>query len=70
VPNDPGGRGFAAACAKQAALGPASVVFYDGSTLYFETDAGDGFREPGFSKQCRAEPQITIGSSPTQRASH
>ena len=30
-------------------------------TLYFETDAGDGFREPGFSKERRLEPQITIG---------
>ena len=31
------------------------------STLYFETDAGDGFRESGFSKERRLEPQITIG---------
>jgi transposase len=31
------------------------------STLYFETDKGDGFREPGFSKERRLEPQITIG---------
>jgi hypothetical protein len=31
------------------------------STLYFETDVGDGFREPGFSKERRLEPQITIG---------
>ncbi|MEU7784464.1 hypothetical protein [Amycolatopsis sp. NPDC049159] len=31
------------------------------STLYFETDAGDGFREPGFSEERRLEPQITIG---------
>jgi transposase len=31
------------------------------STLYFETDTGDGFREPGFSKERRLEPQITIG---------
>jgi hypothetical protein len=37
------------ACADHAALGPASLVLYDVSTLYFETDAGDGFREPGFS---------------------
>jgi transposase len=29
--------------------------------LYFETDAGDGFRESGFSKERRLEPQITIG---------
>jgi hypothetical protein len=31
------------------------------STLYFETDQGDGFREPGFSKERWLEPQITIG---------
>jgi len=37
-------------------LGPASLVFHDVSTLYFETDAGDGFREPGFSKEGRLEP--------------
>ncbi len=42
-------------------LGPASLVLYDVSTLYFETDAGDGFRESGFSKERRLEPQITIG---------
>jgi hypothetical protein len=29
--------------------------------LYFETDVGDGFREPGFSKERRLDPQITIG---------
>ena len=29
--------------------------------LYFETDKGDGFRESGFSKERRLEPQITIG---------
>ncbi len=52
---------LAAACAKHAALGPASLVLYDVSTLYFETDQGDGFREPGFSKERRLEPQITIG---------
>jgi hypothetical protein len=52
---------IAAACADRARLGPASLVLYDVSTLYFETDAGDGFREPGFSKERRLEPQITIG---------
>ena len=50
-----------AACAAHARLGPASLVLYDVSTLYFETDQGDGFREPGFSKERRLEPQITIG---------
>jgi len=54
-------RSLAAACAKRAALGPASLVLYDVSTLYFETHQGDGFREPGFSKERRLEPQITIG---------
>jgi hypothetical protein len=54
-------KGISAACATHAALGPASLVLYDVSTLYFETDAGDGFREPGFSKERRLEPQITIG---------
>lgn len=52
---------LAALCATHARLGPASLVLYDVSTLYFETDAGDGFREPGFSKERRLEPQITIG---------
>jgi transposase len=36
-------------------------VLFDVSTLYFETDAGDGFREPGFSKERRLDPQITLG---------
>ncbi len=36
-------------------------MLYDVSTLYFETHEGDGFREPGFSKERRLEPQITIG---------
>ena len=52
---------ISAACAAHARLGPASLVLYDCSTLYFETDAGDGFRESGFSKERRLEPQITIG---------
>jgi len=52
---------LSAACAAHAGLGPASLVLYDVSTLYFETDAADGFREPGFSKERRLDPQITIG---------
>jgi hypothetical protein len=36
--------------AAHTGLGPASLVLFDVSTLYFETDANDGFREPGFSK--------------------
>lgn len=52
---------LAAACAAHVDLGPATLVLYDVSTLYFETDTGDGFREPGYSKERRLEPQITIG---------
>jgi DDE family transposase len=52
---------LSAACAAHAGLGPASLVLFDCSTLYFETDEGDGFRESGFSKERRLEPQITIG---------
>jgi hypothetical protein len=54
-------QALSAACAAHAGLGPASLVLFDVSTLYFETDTGDGFREPGFSKERRLEPQITIG---------
>jgi len=54
-------QALSAVCARHAALGPASLVLYDVSTLYFETDTGDGFREPGFSKERRLEPQITLG---------
>jgi hypothetical protein len=54
-------QGLSAACAAHARLGAASLVLYDVSTLYFETDTGDGFRESGFSKERRLEPQITIG---------
>jgi hypothetical protein len=38
---------LAAACASHAALGPASLVLYDVSTLYFEIDTGDGFGSRG-----------------------
>jgi hypothetical protein len=42
-------QALSSACATHAALGPASLVLYDVTTLYFETDTADGFREPGFS---------------------
>jgi hypothetical protein len=54
-------QALSAVCAKYAGLGPATLVLFDVTTLYFETDAGDGFREPGFSKERRLEPQITLG---------
>jgi hypothetical protein len=58
---EPWRRKLSAACAAHARLGPASLVLYDVTTLYFEIDEGDGFRESGFSKERRLEPQITIG---------
>ena len=61
VLNRGGGNRWTGACARRAGLGPVSLVLFDVSTLYFETDAGDGFREPGFSKERRLEPQNTLG---------
>lgn len=55
---------LAALCAAHAELGPASLVLYDVSTLYFETDAGDGFRETGLLQ--RAPP----GAADHHRAAH
>jgi hypothetical protein len=52
---------LAALCAHHVGLGPATLLLSDVTTLYFETDTGDGFRESGFSKERRLEPQITIG---------
>jgi hypothetical protein len=60
---------LAAACAGHAALGPASLVLYDVSTLYFETDAGDGFREPGYSKDGAWSRRSRSGCSPTRPGS-
>ena len=52
---------LARACAAHVRLGPTTLLLYDVTTLYFETDEGDGYREPGFSKERRLEPQITVG---------
>ncbi len=42
--------------------GKIGVVFYDVTTLYFETDEGDGFREKGWSKDGKhALPQVVLG---------
>ena len=49
------------ACATHAGVGPGVLVLYDVTTLYFEADEGDEFRKPGFSKERRLEPQITVG---------
>jgi transposase len=42
--------------------GRIGLVFYDVTTLYFETDYSDDFRERGFSKDGKhAQPQVVLG---------
>jgi len=42
--------------------GKIGLVFYDVTTLYFETDYGDELRKPGFSKDGKhRQPQIVLG---------
>jgi transposase len=42
--------------------GDIGVVFYDMTTIYFESDRGDEFRETGFSKEGKHQhPQIYLG---------
>ncbi len=55
---------YAVAYAKKYLSFDFSLVFYDVTTLYFETFKEDaqGFRKPGFSKDNKAnQPQIVIG---------
>jgi hypothetical protein len=49
------------ACAAHARVSHLRFCLYDVTTLYWETHDGDGFREPGFSKERRLEPQIVVG---------
>uniref|UniRef100_UPI00358DC2DE IS1634 family transposase n=1 Tax=Corynebacterium cystitidis TaxID=35757 RepID=UPI00358DC2DE len=49
------------ALARYSGIGPGVLVLYDVTTLYFETEAPDDLRQPGFSKERRLEPQITVG---------
>ena len=41
--------------------GDLSLVLYDVTTLYFETDKEDDLRKVGFSKERRVDPQIIVG---------
>jgi transposase len=42
--------------------GKIGLLFYDVTTLYFETDDSDDFRERGFSKDGKhAQPQVVLG---------
>jgi hypothetical protein len=51
---------LARACARHAELGPNALVLFDCTTLYYECHQEDEFRKPGFSKERRLEPQITV----------
>jgi len=48
-------------CFKRATSLSLSLLLYDVTTLYFETQREDDFRRPGLSKERRLEPQITVG---------
>jgi len=42
--------------------GKIGLMFYDVTTLYFEADSGDEFREPGYSKDGKhSQPQVVLG---------
>lgn len=41
--------------------GDVSLLMYDVTTLYFETDTEDSLRKVGFSKERRVDPQIVVG---------
>jgi hypothetical protein len=49
------------ACARHVHASDLRFCLYDVTTLFWETHQGDGFREPGFSKERRLEPQVTVG---------
>ena len=54
---------LAKACLRHStgAGGRASLVLYDVTTLYFETETEDKFRKVGMSKERRVDPQIQVG---------
>ena len=58
-------RELAAACAKHAALGPASLVLYDVTTLYFETDRVTGSASPASPRNAAWSRRSPSGCSPT-----
>jgi len=49
------------ACATWVNVTSVRFCLYDVTTLYWETDRADDFKIPGFSKERRLEPQITLG---------
>jgi len=48
-------------CFGHARTGGISLMLYDVTSLYFETQKEDDYRKPGLSKERRLEPQIIIG---------
>jgi hypothetical protein len=48
-------------CFEHATPSALTLVLYDVTTLYFETQREDAYRKPGLSKERRLEPQITVG---------
>ena len=52
---------LAGACAARAALGPASLVLYDVSTLHFEVDAGTGSVSPASPRNGAWTPRSRSG---------
>jgi transposase len=52
---------LATACFAAVAPKMLTLVLYDVTTLYFEVQKEDEYRIPGFSKERRLEPQITVG---------
>jgi hypothetical protein len=48
-------------CFAHAADKGISLILYDVTTLYFETQEEDNYRKSGMSKERRLEPQILIG---------
>lgn len=52
---------IAQACWRHSAIGAASLVLYDVTTLYFETETEDELRKVGMSKERRVDPQIQVG---------
>jgi hypothetical protein len=64
TPTMGGGTSSPRPCAAHARLGPALLVLYDVSTVYFEADADDEFRGPGFWQGTSA------GTADHDRAAH
>jgi transposase len=49
------------ACFRYVAPSSLTLVLYDVTTLYFEAQKEDEYRRPGYSKERRLDPQITVG---------